>query len=110
MQINCPDRNTTACSAAFTSLREKLAREVSGSAMLSELLEKLNGMQEACARPEDFKVRFDEFVARATEHLDIVRPFLPQLVRFLPTYAEPQAPEPQPLATRAESDRAWEVV
>jgi hypothetical protein len=89
MQINSSDRNTnaTACSAAFTSLREKLAREVSGSAMLSELLEKLNGMQETCARPADFKVRFDEFVARAAEHRDLVWPFLPQLMRFLPTYA-----------------------
>jgi hypothetical protein len=110
MQFNCPDRNAnaTACGAAFTTLREKLAREVSGSAMLSVLLEKLNGMQEACARPADFKLRFDEFIARAAEHLDIVRPFVPQLVRFLPAYAEPRAFEPQPIAVRAGSDFTWE--
>ena len=110
MQFNCPDRNATAtvCSAAFTALREKLAREVSGSAMLSELLKKLNGMQEACARPADFKLRFDEFIARAAEHLDIVRPFVPQLVRFLPAYAEPPATEPQPFAAHTWSDLAWE--
>jgi hypothetical protein len=66
--------------------------------MLSELLEKLNGMQEAGARPADFKVRFDAFVARAAEHLDIVPPFLPPLVRFLPAYAEPQVSEPRAIA------------
>ena len=47
--------------AVFSSLRAKLVRELSGSAMLSELLEKVNRMQECCECPEDFKVRFDEF-------------------------------------------------
>ena len=49
MHITSQDRTTsaTACSAAFAPLREQIAREVSGSAMLADLLEKLNGMQEA---------------------------------------------------------------
>ncbi|HZD47161.1 MAG TPA: hypothetical protein VE178_00325, partial [Silvibacterium sp.] len=62
----------------------------------------------ACARPADFKLRFDEFIARAAEHLDIVQPFVPQLVRFLPAYAEPPASEPQPFAAHTWSDLAWE--
>lgn len=86
MHITSQDRitSTTVCSAAFAPLREGIAREVSGSAMLADLLEKLNGMQEACARPADFKKRFDEFVVRAADHLDIIQPFLPKLVRLLP--------------------------
>jgi hypothetical protein len=92
MYLISQHRNTTAtsCSTAFGSLREEIAREVSGSAMLADLLEKLNGMQEACARPADFKKRFDEFVVRAADHLDIVQPFLPKLRRFLPIYADYQ--------------------
>ena len=70
--------------AVFASLRAKLAREVSSNAMLADLLEKLNRMQEAQAEPADFKVQFDAFVARADEYLDIVQPFFPILVRFLP--------------------------
>jgi hypothetical protein len=69
--------------SVFRSLRTKLAREVSGSAMLSELLENVNRMQECHDCPEDFKVRFDEFVARAEECLHVVRPFFPALVQFL---------------------------
>jgi sulfur carrier protein ThiS len=86
MHITSKHRNTsaTACGAAFVPLREEIAREVSGSAMLADLLEKLNGMQEACARPADFKKRFDEFIVRSADHLDIVQPFLPKLGRFLP--------------------------
>jgi hypothetical protein len=41
-------------------------------------------MQEAQARPADFKERFDVFVARAEEYLEVVRPFIPALVKFLP--------------------------
>jgi hypothetical protein len=35
--------------------------------MLAALLEKVNRMQECHECPEDFKVRFDEFVVRAEE-------------------------------------------
>jgi len=84
MHITTQNRPVSTCTAVFTPLRERIAREVSGSAMLADLLEKLNGMQEACARPAAFKIRFDVFVARAADHADIVQPFLPELVRFLP--------------------------
>jgi hypothetical protein len=43
-------------------------------------------MQEAQARPADFKERFDVFVARAEEYLEVVRPFIPALVQFLPAH------------------------
>jgi hypothetical protein len=60
--------------------------------MLADLLQKLNRMQEAKARPADFKVQFDAFVARADEYLDIIQPFFPSiLVRFLPTHKESHA-------------------
>lgn len=77
--------------AVFASLRATLAREVSSSAMLADLLQKLNRMQEAQARPADFKVQFDAFVARADEYLDIIQPFFPILVRFLLTHKESHA-------------------
>ena len=102
--------NATCCTAVFASLRDKIASEVSGSAMLADLLEKLNGMQEACARPADFKDRFDEFVARAADHSDIVQPFLPELVKFLPTDAQQRAPfETRLIETREETDLTLDV-
>jgi hypothetical protein len=88
MNIHPPQKFKMAASqdAVFASLRAKLAGEVGSSAMLADLLEKLNGMQEAQARPADFRQRFDAFVARADEYLDVVRPFFPVLVRFLPAH------------------------
>jgi hypothetical protein len=74
--------------AVFASLRTKLAAEVSSSAVLADLLDKLNRMQEAQARPADFRERFDAFVARADEYLDVVRPFFPLLAQFLPAHKE----------------------
>jgi len=101
---------TTTCTAVFAPLRERIAREVSGSAMLADLLEKLNGMQEACARPADFKDRFDEFVVRAADYCDIIQPFLPELVRFLPKGAQPRACfETRLIETREETDLTWDV-
>jgi hypothetical protein len=86
MNIDFPQKLGSACDAVFASLRAKLAGEVEGSAMLADLLQKLNGMQEAQARPADFKERFDVFVARAEEYLEVVRPFIPALVQFLPAH------------------------
>jgi len=111
MSITSHDRNIreSACRAAvFGSLREKIAEGVSGSAVLADLLEKLNGMQEACARPVDFKERFDEFVARAIENLDIVQPFFPELVRFLPLQMDHQG-ESEPIGTRVGANITWKV-
>jgi hypothetical protein len=72
--------------AVFRALRERLAKEVSSSALLAELLQKVTSMQKAQATPEEFKERFYEFVCRAEEHLDVVRPFFPALVVFLPSH------------------------
>ena len=85
--------------AVFASLRAKLTGEVSRSAVLADLLEKLNGMQEAQARPGDFKKSFDAFVARADEHLEVLRPFFPILVQFLPAHKELHAAIKTPKAT-----------
>jgi glycerol kinase len=46
MNTDFPDSAPTTDVAIFSSLRAKLAREVSGSAMLAALLEKVNRMQE----------------------------------------------------------------
>jgi hypothetical protein len=69
----------------FAALRAKLAREVSGSAMLTDLLEKVNRMQEVHACPAEFQGRFDEFVGRAEEYSTAIRPFFRDLVGFLPS-------------------------
>jgi hypothetical protein len=96
--------------AVFGSLRAKLAREVSGSAMLSELLEKVNRMQECCECSEDFKVRFEEFVVRADEYLHVVRPFFPALVQFLGTQKGSRMPmEPPSFNAPGEPDLTGEV-
>ena len=86
MNIDFPQELGSAGDAVFASLRAKLAGEVESSAMLADLLQKLNGMQEAQARPADFKERFDVFVARAEEYLEVLQPFIPALVQFLPAH------------------------
>jgi hypothetical protein len=94
----------------FASLRAKLVGEIASSAMLAELLQMLNGMQEAQARPADFRERFDAFVARADEYLDVVRPFFPLLVQFLPAHKELRtAAEARKIEADGESDLASEV-
>jgi hypothetical protein len=82
--------------AVFASLRAKLAGEVSSSAVLADLLEKLNRMQKAQARPGEFKESFDAFIARADEHLEVVQPFFPVLVQFLPSHKELHAAAEHP--------------
>ena len=107
MNIHSPQEFGRAAShdAVFASLRAKLAGEVSSSAMLADLLEKLNGMQEAQTRPADFTKRFDAFVARADEHLDVVRPFFPVLVQFLLAHKDSlAAAEPRRIDAVGECD------
>jgi hypothetical protein len=102
--------DSTACSAAFECLRQKLASEVTGSAMLADLLGKLNGMQDACARPADFKLRFDEFAARAVDYSDVVAPYLSELVRFLPPATEkPKIAESVTIEGQFVAAFTWEV-
>jgi hypothetical protein len=95
MNTNFPDeRSVPSCpDAVFAALRAKLAREVSGSAMLADLLEKVNRMQEVHASPAEFQGRFNEFVGRAEEYSTAIRPFFPDLVGFLPSRQSGQSPE-----------------
>jgi hypothetical protein len=96
MNAYFPDQSTSH-DAIFASLRAKLCREVCGSAILLALLEGVNRMQETHTAPETFKTSFDGFVARADDHISVVRPFFPMLVCFLPTHPgvldEPHSPE-----------------
>ena len=85
MNAYFPDQSTSH-DAIFASLRVKLCREVNGSAILLALLERMNKMQAMHTEPEAFKASFDEFVARADEHINVVRPFFPMLVCFLPSH------------------------
>ena len=94
--------------AVFASLRAQLAGEVSSSAVLADLLEKLNRMQKAQARPGEFKVSFDAFIARADEHLEVVRPFFPVLVQFLPSHKELHAAAEAP-RIEATDELDWTV-
>jgi hypothetical protein len=91
--------------AMFASLRIELCREVSGSAMLLALLQIVNSMQESHTEPQAFKASFDDFVARADDHISVVRPFFPMLVCFLPSHpgaiAEPHGPKCYSLGKRA---------
>ncbi len=79
------DQNTTSRNALFSALRDKLTREVSGSAMLSDLLQKVNGMQAVQTCPAEFQGKFEEFVDRAEEYSTAIRPFFPDLVNLLPS-------------------------
>ena len=84
MNIHFPQelRRRASHDAVFASLRAKLSREVSSSAVLADLLEKVNGMQKAQTRPGDFKEWFDAFIARAEDHLDVLRPFFRSWCNF----------------------------
>jgi hypothetical protein len=84
MQNKFPDDRTTSHNELFAALRAKLKSEVSGSAMLADLLQKVNGMQEVYDCPTEFKGKFDEFVGRLEEYSTAIRPFYPDLLGFLP--------------------------
>ena len=84
MNNNLPDERSTSHNEVFAALRAKLKSEVSGSAMLTDLLQKVNGMQEVFDCPTEFKGKFDEFVGRAEEYSTAIRPFFPHLVGYLP--------------------------
>ena len=56
--------------------------------MASSALGRLATKPPAQARPGDFKASFDAFIAGAEEHLEVLRPFFPILVRFLPAHKE----------------------
>jgi hypothetical protein len=84
MNNNLPDERSASHAAVFAALRATLKSEVSSSAMLGDLLQKVNGMQEVHTCPTEFKGKFDEFVGRAQEYSTAIRPYYPDLVGFLP--------------------------
>src|SRR5271155_217085 len=104
MNAYFPDQSTSH-DAIFASLRAKLCREVCGSAMLLALLQGVNRMQETHTEPEAFKASFDDFVARADDHISVVRPFFPMLTGFLPSnpevFSEPHSAECYAVGKRA---------
>jgi hypothetical protein len=104
MNAYSPDL-TTSHDAIFASMRAKLCREVRGSAMLLALLDGVNNMQENHTEPEAFKASFDDFVARADDHISAIRPFFPMLMGFLPSHpgvlCEPHSPECYAVGRRA---------
>jgi hypothetical protein len=85
-------------SAVFATLRATLASEVSSSAVLADLLEKLNAMQGSQESPDAFRPLFEAFLARAEDNMDVVRPYLPALAEFL---------EPAAEVADAEEDLDW---
>lgn len=88
MNTSSPDpyQNSYLNSAVFADLRKTLVGRVPSSAVLADLLEKVNSMQETQHSPEGFEDHFQQFVARAEDCMTVVRPFFPDLVRFLPSH------------------------
>src|SRR5271170_6876002 len=68
--------------SVFEELRRRLGQEVP-CMRLADLLESVNAMQRARAMPEEYDLRFEEFVYRAEDYMAAVRPFFPALVVFL---------------------------
>ncbi len=89
MNTTFPDRRQNVevpPDSLFDDLRRTLAQEASGRE-LADLLESVNAMQRATqAAPQEFSLRFEEFVYRAEEYVAVVRPFFPALVVFLLSY------------------------
>ncbi len=75
----------TSDDAVFHDLRKTLASKVPSSALLAELLQRVNSMRAAQDSPERFEDQFAEFVLRADEYMTVIRPFCPLLAAFLPS-------------------------
>ncbi len=85
MNSNFPDRSKateTPRDRVFDDLRRRLAQEVP-SRRLGDLLESVNAMERARSVPDQFDLRFEEFVYRSEDYTAAVRPFFPALVTFL---------------------------
>ena len=84
----------TAHLCVFDHLRRRLAQETPCMG-LSDLIESVNAMQRAQDVPEQFDLRFEEFVYRAESYMAAVRPYFPALVGFLSSRGD-QAPRDAP--------------
>jgi hypothetical protein len=92
-----PDRNQTIEShhaSVFNEVRKRLVQEAPCRA-LADLLESVNAMQRAQAAPEEYDLRFEEFVYRAEDYMVAVRPFFPALVVFLSSRGDGDGIEPR---------------
>src|SRR5271168_4329992 len=85
MNAHFPDHRQnigTPYDSVFEELRRRLGQEMP-CMRLADLLESVNAMQRARAMPEEYDLRFEEFVYRAENYMATVRPFFPALVVFL---------------------------
>jgi len=85
MNSNFPDRSKNTeghRDCVFDDLRRRLGHETH-CRRLADLLESVNAMQRARSVPDEFDLRFEEFVYRAEDYMAAVRPFFPALVAFL---------------------------
>lgn len=97
MNSNFPDRSKsteTPRDHVFDDLRRRLAQEAQ-CRRLADLLESVNAMQRARNIPEEFDLRFEEFVYRAEDYMAAVRPFFPSLVVFLSSHGFAGGIEPR---------------
>jgi hypothetical protein len=88
MNSNFPDRSKsteTPRDRVFDDLRRRLAQEVQ-CRRLADLLESVNAMERARSMPDEFDLRFEEFVYRSEDYMAAVRPFFPALVAFLSSH------------------------
>ena len=88
MNTNFPDRSKsteTPLDRVFDDLRRRLAQEAQ-CRRLADLLESVNAMERARCLPDEFDLRFEEFVYRAEDYMAAVRPFFPALVVFLASH------------------------
>jgi hypothetical protein len=90
----------TAHDSIFEELRLRLRQEAP-CRRLADLLESVNAMQRATVMPEEFDLRFEEFVYRAEDYMAPVRPFFPALVVFLSSREVAEAIEPRNIETSA---------
>ena len=88
--------------SVFEELRQRLGQEVP-CRRLADLLESVNAMQRARAMPEEYDLRFEEFVYRAENYMAVVRPFFPALVVFLSSRGVADGIEPRSIDTSAQA-------
>jgi hypothetical protein len=93
MNTHFPDLRQTSFDCVFDDLRRRLAQEVPGRG-LADLLESVNAMQRARNAPEEFDLRFEEFVYRSEDYMAVVRPFFPALVVFLSSHGRYMSRDP----------------
>jgi hypothetical protein len=106
-----PDQNQnieTPHASVFHELRKRLMQEAPCRA-LADLLESVNAMQRAQAVPEEFDLRFEEFVYRAEDYLTAVRPFFPALVAFLSSRGDGDGMEPRNVKSSSRNRFSAEV-